>query len=455
MTTIGTEAAPYDPLLTIDGIEYFPEPYSSAKLDHAQRYGMIPIASLATLSVISTICLISFIVNRMIGWKGHYRTWVGYNQYVVLVLNLILADLQQSSAFLINWHWYRVDQILAPSPPCFAQGWLLHSGDVSGGFFVLSIALHTYYTAVHGKRIGNKTFAAIVVGIWTWTYFLTAIGVWMHGTRKYFTAAGSWCWVSSAFEINRLWTHYVWIFMIQFSTILIYLAIFCSLRKKTKRLLNGGQVPSNSPAATTIKAVNRIAVLMMLYPFVYVVLTLPLSAGRMWTMSHGAEPTSNLYTCIAGSLLTSCGWVDSLLYTLTRKRLLQDTMPGTSTTRSVHGDWDCKGIIQIRSATVSRETTELEVFNPDARRTSYVLPRELFEDTSSSGSTAEAETLGRLPAGLVTSLRQSERVKPVFVRRSETLSEQEFILPPPPAYIDTRSNRRFWEDRCDSPTHGV
>lgn len=172
-------------------------------------------------------------------------------------------------------------------------------------------------------------------------------------------------------------------------------------------------------------------------------------------MSHGAEPTSNLYTCIAGSLLTSCGWVDSLLYTLTRKRLLQDTMPGTSTTRSENGDWDCKGIIQNRSATVSRATIQLEAFSPDARRMSYVLPRELFEDTSSSGSTAGTETPGRTLAGPGTGLGQGEGVKTVFVRRNNKFPEQEVILPPPPAYVDMRSNRRFWEDRCNSPTHGV
>jgi hypothetical protein len=92
----------------------------------------------------------------------HYRTFLGYNQYVLLVLNLLIADLQQSSAFLISWNWIRVDAILAPSAPCFAQAWLLHSGDVSSGFFVLAIAVHTFITAVYGKRIGHKTFGVMV-----------------------------------------------------------------------------------------------------------------------------------------------------------------------------------------------------------------------------------------------------------------------------------------------------
>lgn len=65
---------------------------------------------------------------------------------------------------------------------------------------------------------------------------------------------------------------------------------------------------------------------MMLYPCFYILLTLPLSVGRMWSMAHHQQ-TGIIFSCIAGSLMTSCGWVDCLLYTLTRRRLLQDTMP--------------------------------------------------------------------------------------------------------------------------------
>lgn len=299
--TIGDkDPLPYRPLISINGAQYFPEPYSSPRLTPGQRVGMIPIASLGTLSVISTLCLIAFILSRMINWKGHYRTWVGYNQYVVLVLSLLVADLVQGSGFVVSWFWIRIDMILAPSSACFAQGWLLHSGDISSGFFVLAIALHTYYTVVHGKRIGNKTFVGIVVGIWIWSIAITAAGVWMHGSQRYFTAAGSWCWVSPAFETERLWCHYVWIFAIEASTILIYSITFLFLRRKTRQLMaaeanynnnctppgsGSGSSRSRRPETATIQAVNRIARLMVFYPLIYLMLTLPLSAGKAvpWT----------------------------------------------------------------------------------------------------------------------------------------------------------------------------
>ena len=172
---------PYTPKIEVDGQFFFPEPYSLDPLPNDLRHGLIPVGVLGTLSVVSTLTLISFICYRLATWKLHYRTFIGYNQYVLLVLNLLIADFQQSAAFLVSFHWIRYGRILAPSSPCFAQAWLLHSGDVASGFFVLAIAIHTFYTAVQGKRVGHKTFAALIACIWIFAYFLTGIGVGLHG----------------------------------------------------------------------------------------------------------------------------------------------------------------------------------------------------------------------------------------------------------------------------------
>lgn len=105
----------------------------------------------------------------------------------------------------------------------------------------------------------------------------------------------------------------------------------------------------------TVHAVNRITKLMTLYPCVYVLLTLPLSAGRMWSMAHNSQPYSDEYALVAGAMITSCGWVDTLLYTLTRRRLLKDTMPQSSR-REGSSNWDkglgSQGITHTRTVTV-------------------------------------------------------------------------------------------------------
>lgn len=173
-------SSPYFPMKEIDGHFYFPAPYSLDPMPLALQHGLIPVASLAVLSAGSTVILICFICYRLAHWKVHHHTFLGYNQYVLLVLNLLLADLQQSVAFLFTFHWIWIRRILAPTSPCTAQAWLLHSGDLSSGFFVLAIALHTL-AAVDGKRVGYKTFAAAVLTIWVFSYFLTGIGYAIYG----------------------------------------------------------------------------------------------------------------------------------------------------------------------------------------------------------------------------------------------------------------------------------
>ena len=82
----------------------------------------------------------------------------------------------------------------------------------------------------------------------------------------------------------------------------------------------------------------------------------------MYSLANNGRPTSNAYSIVAGCLLTSCGWVDSLLYTLTRRRLLQDTMPSGSARRAssaVGGERQMseassKGIVQTRTTVTGK-----------------------------------------------------------------------------------------------------
>jgi phosphotransferase system glucose/maltose/N-acetylglucosamine-specific IIC component len=63
---------------------------------------------------------------------------------------------------------------------------------------------------------------------------------------------------------------------------------------------------------------------MVLYPAVYVILTLPIAVGRMVVMTGTDMPDT--FFCVAGTLLTSCGWIDALLYTLTRRVLVSNEL---------------------------------------------------------------------------------------------------------------------------------
>ncbi|OCL10910.1 hypothetical protein AOQ84DRAFT_288325 [Glonium stellatum] len=294
---------------------YFPYPDSLDPLPDQIRKGLIPVGCCALLSVVATFLLLCWLTCRLVCWRQHYHTYVGYNQYVLLIFNLLLADFQQSLGFLITFHWIKENRIVAPTAACFAQSWLLHIGDVSSGFFVLAIAIHTWLAVIKGYKMSYTAFVTFVLVVWGLSVLLTLIGPALHGNLTY-TRAGVWCWISTKYETERLWLHYLWIFIDEFGTILIYGSIFFYLRGQLKN------IPENYAASSN--RLTKATRYMIMYPMIYAILTLPIAAGRMAAMTGRVLP--DMYYCVAGSLLTSCGWLDALLYTLTRQVLISSEL---------------------------------------------------------------------------------------------------------------------------------
>jgi hypothetical protein len=172
---------------------YFPAPNSMDPLTPVYHNGLIPLAIFAMMSLVSVAALLGFITHRMISWRRHYRQYVGYNQYVILIFNLLIADLQQSIAFSISFHWLRINKIVASTGACFLQAWFLQIGDVASGFFVLAIAIHTWLGVVKGYKLPYIWFVVSIVSIWFFALLLTVLGPAMYQDRYFARAAG---WVS-------------------------------------------------------------------------------------------------------------------------------------------------------------------------------------------------------------------------------------------------------------------
>lgn len=62
---------------------HYPSPYSLFPLGPVLKGGLMAPGLLGLLSVITTLGLLAFIVYRFSTWRRYYRTYVGYNQYVV------------------------------------------------------------------------------------------------------------------------------------------------------------------------------------------------------------------------------------------------------------------------------------------------------------------------------------------------------------------------------------
>ncbi|KAA8904407.1 G protein-coupled glucose receptor regulating Gpa2-domain-containing protein [Sphaerosporella brunnea] len=302
----------------------FPFPATIDPLPSATiRPGLIVISTMALLSLIATSCAATFIIYRVSNGKQYQKTPLRYNQSLILILNLLLADFQQALSFCFSLHWLYKNAIIAPTGVCSAQGWLVQIGDVSSGMFSLCIALQTFYIIVLQRRFPYKRFVLGVCAVWVFCVTLSIVSPIIHHGEgeELYVATGAWCWISSRYRDERLFVHYLWIFTCEFGTLILYAIIFTFLRRNAKK---------NAASGVHTRTMYRVARLMLVYPVTYTCMTLPLAAYRM--ASQSGKTLSDSILVFAGACMASCGWLDVILYLVTRRTIL--SLQSTSFTSS-------------------------------------------------------------------------------------------------------------------------
>lgn len=276
--------------------------------------GLVAVSTFGLLSFFCSTSLFFYLTYRLISWRLKSGTNEPPNQFLLLIYNLLLADIQQALAFLLNISSLRNNAIIAGTSTCFAQGWFVSTGDLASSVFILSIALHTFFGVVKNYRLPSGAFYGCIAANWVFVYVMGAIGPLRHG-HDFYARASAWCWISERYSIERLWLHYFWIFVAMFTTILIYTLIFLFLQRQ--RLSASKSLSSATGTSATP--------LMILYPLIYTVCTAPLAAGRIYALA--GHSVSLGYFCAAGTMIACNGWLDVLLYASTRADIVFSEYP--------------------------------------------------------------------------------------------------------------------------------
>lgn len=150
----------------------------------------------AFLSFLSSIALLLVLTFKLLQWQIKSKRT---NQFVILIFNLLWADIQQSMAFLLNIEWLRLDSVVVESPICFAQGWLVSTGDLGSGVWCFVIGLHTFASVIMDYRLKPRAFFVTIVLLWTFIYGISSIPVGMHPSNI-FVRSG--VWVSSTYILH-------------------------------------------------------------------------------------------------------------------------------------------------------------------------------------------------------------------------------------------------------------
>jgi len=143
---------------------------------------------LAFLSFLSSVALLLVLTFKLLQWQIKSKRT---NQFVILIFNLLWADIQQSLAFLLNVEWLRLDSVVVENPICFAQGWLVSTGDLGSGVWCFVIGLHTFASVILDYRLKPRGFFVTIVLLWTFIYGISSIGIGMY-SRDIYVRSGVW-----------------------------------------------------------------------------------------------------------------------------------------------------------------------------------------------------------------------------------------------------------------------
>jgi hypothetical protein len=165
---------------------------------------------LGFISFVASVTLLFILTYKLISW--HIKSKRS-NQFVILIFNLLWADIQQALAFLLNVEWLRLGSLQVKNPICFAQGWLVSTGDLGSGVWCFAIGLHTFASVILGYRLKPRAFYGAIAVAWIFIIGVSSIGIGLHGENLY-VRSGVWCWIHHDLKDLRLWTHYIWIFIL-------------------------------------------------------------------------------------------------------------------------------------------------------------------------------------------------------------------------------------------------
>ncbi|KAG1784074.1 hypothetical protein EV702DRAFT_1191079 [Suillus placidus] len=310
------------------------------------RLGLVFIVEAAVLSVLAITTLLAYITYSAVTIRmGATRRWSTDTHIHYYFLNLMLFDLIQAIGGMFDIAWISSAGIY-PGTICTVQGIILLEveprgahlpqssqvpssmweirGQLSGN--TITIALHTMKVLV--LRWSTPPKAALLGSAIIWVIVALMVGIPNILIDNFYGPTGHWCWIERN-NFQRIGLQYMWMWLAAFITIVVY--IFLALVVKRIISVDGHKIRWTSPETRSVTPSEgsdprqrgdegAIALRMLFYPAVYIVTVLPITAAR-FTQFHTQKVPWGV-TAWADTLLLLSGFFNTILYTLTRPKLL-------------------------------------------------------------------------------------------------------------------------------------
>lgn len=267
------------------------------------------------------------------------------NPLLLLIYNLLLSDVVLSSSYACDIVWLRINGIIAPSPNCTVQGWIVSAGCLTTSGFLFAISIFSYLGIIRGYKATIRDVIIACTIVWSLSIFLSSLGPMYFRDASYYGRETTWvshfiisfivegnnpfltclhqCWIS---ERHRSWrmTVYAAGFTCVGGTQCIYSYIFYRLWRegRSSRFMprRGGSDIGPISRTTSGRECGRENTTalrpsghhpaFLIYPCIYTVTGTPLILGSLIP----ALERSPRFMGGAGTLLAFTGLLDSILW---------------------------------------------------------------------------------------------------------------------------------------------
>jgi len=293
-----------------------------------QRAGVSILTAASAISLFSVVGLLvvlgfsAYKTYRIPNIPRYMRTHV-----MAYFISLLLCDAISAVGSLMNGAWVGEGGIRL-NALCTAQGALKNTGNVGTALWSMVIAIHTFTLLVLKWRSNDYTLYATLFVVWSFIGLVVIIGPSavqnLASKGPYFGISGYWCWITDGYSVQRVALEYIWMFISAFVSLVMYSAVFFSLRGNL--VVSGGQFRFRRKGSTWQPKTGKngvdgqttvLAKHMLMYPLLYTGLILPIAICRFMTWAGHA--VSFEFTIFADTVFLLSGFVNVVLFTATRR----------------------------------------------------------------------------------------------------------------------------------------
>ncbi|OAX44174.1 hypothetical protein K503DRAFT_679309 [Rhizopogon vinicolor AM-OR11-026] len=303
-------------------------PLASLPFNFGERLGLAFIVEGATLSVLAITTLLAYITYSAVTIRlGATRRWSTDTHIHYYFLNLMIFDLIQAIGGMFDITWIDAAGIY-PGTICTTQGAFKQVGNTGAAFRrpLQAIAFHTMQVLVLKWKTPPR--AALLGSAIIWVTVGLMVGIPNAIVDDFYGPTGHWCWIERN-NFDRIGLQYLWMWVAAFLTVVVY--IFLALVVKHIIIIDGYRIrwttaESRSTSSSDFsdpqpqRIEGAIALRMLFYPAVYIITVLPITAARFTEFKTDNVPWA--VTAWAETLLILSGFFNTILYTLTRPKLL-------------------------------------------------------------------------------------------------------------------------------------